>query len=93
MFAACLAATGWTWWTAVFHGYFYVYASLIFPAFAVVGLGLLLFPDYKTERLARGEDISQMEGIKLLTPRWWTVLTAAFVSSFANFIFLKFFGS
>lgn len=93
MFGVCLAATIWVWWTAFFQGYFYVYASLIFPAFAVVVLGLILFPDYKTERIARGEDVSEVEGIKLLTARWWAILVIALVCSFANFVFLKFSGS
>ncbi len=93
MFGASLAATIWVWWTAFSQGYFYMYPSMIFPAFAVVGVGLILFPDYKAERRARGEDISEMEGIKLLTVRWWAILVIALVCSFANFIFLKFSGS
>lgn len=87
-----LAATFWTWYTAFFQNYFYVSASMIFPAFFVIGLGLILFPDYKTERIARGEDISQIEGLQLLTARWWAILVIALVFSFANIIFLKFFG-
>jgi ABC-type Fe3+-siderophore transport system permease subunit len=89
IFAVCSAATVWVWYTAFFQGYFYIKASMIFPALAVVGLGSVLFPDYKTERIARGEDISEMEGIKLLTVRWWAILAIALVCSFANFIFLK----
>jgi ABC-type Fe3+-siderophore transport system permease subunit len=91
MFAISLAATIWIWYMAFVQGYIYVYASLIFPAFAVIGLGLVLFPDYKTERIARGEDISGMEGIQLFTTRWWAILVIALVSSLGNFAFLKFF--
>lgn len=88
-----ISATVWTWYTAFFDGYFYVFASMVFPAFLIVGLGLILFPDYKTERITRGEDISGMEGLQLLTARWWAILVVALVLSFANFLFLKFFGN
>ncbi|HEX8431664.1 MAG TPA: hypothetical protein VF625_10260 [Longimicrobium sp.] len=44
------------------------------PAFAVLGLGLIFFPGYREERIARGEDITGMEGMALLTPRWWGIL-------------------
>jgi hypothetical protein len=47
-----------TWHTALSEGEFSVKGSLSFPAILVLGLGLFLFPNYKDERLARGEDIS-----------------------------------
>lgn len=87
-----ISATSWTWYTAFFLNYFYVFASMIFPAFLVFGLGLIMFPDYKTERISRGEDISKLEGLQLLTFRWWAILIISLVLSFANNIFLKFFG-
>ena len=44
------------------------------PAFAVIGLALVLIPGYREERLSRGEDVSRLEGTDLLTLRWWCVL-------------------
>lgn len=82
----------WTWYTALFNGYFYKFASMIFPAFLFVGLGLILFPDYKTERIARGEDISQLSGLGLLTPRWWTILIVGLTSGVGNFFLLALLG-
>ena len=59
------------------------------PAFAVLGLGLILFKGYRQERLERGEDISQLEGLALLTPRWKAVLGAALVAGLAHFGWLS----
>jgi ABC-type Fe3+-siderophore transport system permease subunit len=81
--------TGWSWYTAFYEGYFYRKASMIFPAFFVLGLGMILFPGYKEERIARGEDISQMRGWKLITPRWWAIIVLALVAASANCILLS----
>ena len=32
------------WYTAINEGYYYVKAAAIFPAFALLGLGMILFP-------------------------------------------------
>ncbi len=85
-----LIGTLWTWYTAFFQDYFYQYASMIFPPFFLVGLALIFFPDYKTERISRGEDISDMEGMSLITPRWWAVLIFSLLAGFGNYIFLYF---
>ena len=81
--------TGWSWYTAFYEGYFYRKASMTFPGFFVLGLGMILFPGYKEERIARGEDISQMRGWKLITPRWWAIIVLALVAAGANCILLS----
>ncbi len=78
----------WGWYTAISRGYFYVKASMLFPAAFFLGLGLVLFPGYKEERIARGEDISGLSGIKLLTPRWWAILIVAVIAGFGNYLIL-----
>ncbi len=62
--------TAWSWYTALNEGYFYRKASMLFPAFFILGVGSIIFPGYKEERIARGEDISEMKGWELITPRW-----------------------
>jgi ABC-type Fe3+-siderophore transport system permease subunit len=81
--------TIWIWHTAISEGYYYLKASLIFPAFCVVGLCLILFPGYKEERVARGEDISRMNGHELITARWWTILVGAIVVGIGNCLLLS----
>ena len=79
----------WTWYTALTRGYYYRKAAWIFPAFLVIGLALILIPGYREERIARGEDVSRLEGAQLVTPRWWAVLAIAIAASVANLLLLK----
>ncbi len=83
------ALSVWTWYTAVYEGYYYDKASVIFPAFCILGLALVAFPGYREERLARGEDISALSGVRLITRRWWTILVVALAAGFANYALLS----
>jgi hypothetical protein len=91
LFIATIGAilTIWNWHVAISAGHFYAKAAMIGPAVTIIGLALVLFPGYKTERIERGEDISQLTGIQLLTPRWWGVLAIALGSGFINLAALK----
>ena len=80
----------WTWWTAFYKGYFYPKASFIFPMFFVIGIAVVLFPDYRRERIERGEDISQLSGMQLFTARWRAVLVIAFLAAATNYFLLVF---
>ena len=81
--------TIWNWHVAIYEGHFYVKAAIVGPTFTIIGLALVLFPGYKTERIDRGEDISQLTGIQLLTPRWWGILAISLGSGFINLAVLK----
>jgi ABC-type Fe3+-siderophore transport system permease subunit len=72
------------WHTALTEGYFFVKGSLISPAGLVLGIALMIFPSYRDERLARGEDISKLKGWKLITPRWWAIIATALLASMVN---------
>lgn len=74
----------WNWYMALHEGHFYLKAAFAGPAFTVVGLALLIFPGYQTERIQRGEDISQLSGAELMTPRWWGILAIALGVGIAN---------
>jgi hypothetical protein len=91
LFVALLGAgfTGWSWYTALYRGYFYGKASMLFPAFLVLGLGMMVFPSYREERIARREDISRLQGWRLITPRWWAILIVALAAGGANYILLS----
>jgi len=81
--------TSWGWYTALYKGYFYPKTSMIFPCFCILGLALIVFPGYKEERIARGEDISGLSGVKLLTRRWWAILLVSLVAGFGNYVLLS----
>lgn len=89
-FIALLSAgfLAWTWYTALERGYFYEKAALIFPAFLVLGVALVLIPGYREERIARGQDISRIRGSQLITPRWWAVIVLALAASIINELLL-----
>jgi hypothetical protein len=59
------------------------------PALAVLGVALVLFPGYRQERLERGEDISSLRGLDLLTSRWKAVLVVALLAGLAGYIWLS----
>jgi hypothetical protein len=82
--------TYWSWYSAISAGSFSLKAGFGGPAFAILGVALLLFPGYKSERVARGEDISQLSGAQLLTPRWWGVLAVSLGGGVLNLAVLKF---
>jgi hypothetical protein len=67
------------------EGYYSKKWCVLFPAVAVVGLGLMAFPGYTEERIARGEDVSGLSGFQLLTPRWWAIVVVALLAGICNF--------
>lgn len=79
----------WSWYTALARGYYYRRAALVFPAFLVIGVALMVIPGYREERVARGEDVSRLQGMQLITPRWWAVLALAVAASIVNALLLK----
>jgi hypothetical protein len=81
--------TVWTWHSAIYAGVFYLKLAMLGPAFTVMGLGLILFPGYRTERIQRGEEIGQLSGVRLITPRWWGILAISIGSGFINLAVLK----
>lgn len=68
---------------AVAHGSFLPRFAMAGPGFLVVGVALVLIPGYREERMARGEEISHLSGLRLLTPRWWVVLAVALMLGLA----------
>ncbi len=81
--------TRWLWRVARSEGYVHLKASVLLPAFLVLGLAMVAIPGYKEERLARGEDLSRLSGTQLLTPRWWAVLVLALAAGFGNLLLLR----
>ena len=78
----------WIWHKPVTSHPFYLKGAVLFPAFAVVGLALILFPGYREERIAQGEDISKLHGWRLITLRWWAVLAVGILVGIGHLILL-----
>jgi hypothetical protein len=81
------AGGGWmtwlAWHQAVRDGEFSMRASLVGPAFLVLGLGLAAFGGYREERLRRGDGLEGLQGFQVLTTRWRILLVVALVSAAA----------
>lgn len=88
LFLLGAAMTAWEWKTALIDGYYHPKAAVLFPCFAWLGLGLLLFPGYREERLARGESLEGRVGLRLLTPRWWAILATGLALGFGHWWFM-----
>ena len=87
--ALSAAGTAWNWHLARTEGYFWVKASIFLPACLVLGLAMILFPSYRAERLSRGEDITKLQGWRLITPRWWAIVAVALAVGLADYLFLN----
>ncbi len=72
------------WSTALNWGYIFLGSSFFGPCVLVMGLALLIIPSYKTERQHKGEDISQLQGLALLTPRWKVVMVLGIMAGLLN---------
>ncbi len=77
-----------SWREARLQGTFHLKGALLGPAFAVLGMGLVLFPGYREERRARGEELEGLTGLALLTPRWWGILVLALLAGGMHGVFL-----
>lgn len=62
--------------------------AVLFPAFTVIGIGLIFCPGYREERLARGEDISGIHGRRWITARWWAILVLALFMGIGHLMLL-----
>jgi hypothetical protein len=82
------AGTIYAWYVALHERLLFEKATATFPAFFVAGVAVILFPGYKEERMARGEDISGLHGWQLLTPRWRGVLGVAVAVGILDYILL-----
>jgi hypothetical protein len=93
--------TAWIWHTALTEGTYYRKAAALFPAFAVIGLGMLLFPtdvDRLREviglglwlsRLRAERGVEKVMSLNQIPPVWWGVLVAAVAAGLGNWYALS----
>lgn len=89
--ALCGAWLTWFAWKAAHMPGGFLSVGATGPGFVLIGVALLCFPGYRSERLMRGESLEGKEGIELLTPRWVGVsLLAMLLSASYFFALLRF---
>lgn len=90
LFIAALGAfLTWQVWQVAHTGKYFLSVGTTGPAFVVMGLALIAFPDSRTERRERGESLVGLEGWALLTPRWRVVTVIGIVLTVGYFFYLK----
>jgi hypothetical protein len=89
IFAVAMGMAAIAWRQAHAEPRFSLAGAFLGPAFAVMGIGLVLWPGYREERIARGEDVSMLEGAALITPRWWAILGAGLLAGAAYTLGLR----
>jgi hypothetical protein len=75
--------TAWLWYTALNEGYYYVKAAALFPAFAVLGLFMMLFPlDF--DRLYAEHGVDKPDKLAHYPLSWKLGLVVAILAGLAN---------
>ena len=83
------AGTAWNWQMANKEGYFHEKLSFVGPVFLVIGIGLILFLSYRAERMSRGEDLTSLQGWRIITPRWWAILAVGLIFGFVDWLLIS----
>jgi hypothetical protein len=71
------------WHTALTEHYYYRKASAIFPAFAILGLGLLVFP-IDVEELRERYGVEKLERFEHYPLAWKVLMFVAIAAGIAN---------
>jgi hypothetical protein len=77
--------TVWSWYTALTEGYYYRKAVALFPAFAVLGLGMILFP-IDIERLRAEHGVDKPEKFAHYPPAWKVTVFVAVLAGLGNWL-------
>jgi hypothetical protein len=75
--------TIWSWYTAMNEGYYYPKAAVIFPAFGVLGLSLLLFP-LDPDHLMAVHGVEKPTRLSHYPFIWKVMLVVALAAGFGN---------
>lgn len=78
----------WQVWQVARTGKYFMSVGAAGPAFCVMGLALIAFPDSRTERRARGESLIGLEGWDLLTTRWRVITGIGALLAIGYFFYL-----
>jgi hypothetical protein len=81
---------GWEWYTAFTEGTYSAKASAFFPAFTVLGLGLILFP-IDTDKLKAEHGVEQIQSFRQAPPAWKVLIFAAIAAGLANWFAISHF--
>lgn len=77
--------TAWSWYTALHEGYYYRKAVVFFPFFAVLGLGMLLFP-IDMDRLRAEHGVDKPQKLAHYPLAWKVLFVVGLAASLGNWL-------
>jgi hypothetical protein len=83
MLALGAGFTAWSWHTALTEGYYYEAAVALFPAFAVIGVGMILFP-IDVARLRAEHGVDKPQSLAHYPPVWKVLMVVALAVALGN---------
>ncbi len=88
LFVLGLSLTLWFWERGVSQGYIYINASMLFPAFMIMGIGFLVFPiDPKVMKEKWG--VEKIESIGQIPGVWWIIIILSILIGIGNYFVLS----
>lgn len=87
LFVVGLAVTAWIWNKGINQNYIYINASMLFPAFMVMGLGLILFP-FDPQELKEKWGVDKIESIGQVPGIWWVIIAISILIGIGNYFVL-----
>ena len=87
LFFVGVAFTVWIWDKGINQNYIYINASMLFPAFMIMGLGLVLFP-FDAEMLQEKWGVDKIESIGQVPGIWWIIIVISILIGIGNYFIL-----
>ena len=87
LFVVGIAFTAWIWSRGVDQNYIYINASMLFPAFMIMGLGLIMFP-FDPEALQEKWGVDKIESIGQVPGIWWVIIVVSILIGIGNYFVL-----
>ena len=87
LFILGLSLTLWFWVRGVSQGYIYINASMLFPAFMIMGIGFLAFP-IDPKALKEKWGVEKIESVGQIPGIWWIIIALSIVVGIGNYFVL-----
>ena len=88
LFVLGFSLTAWFWISGLSNGYIYINASMLFPAFMIMGIGFLLFPIDPME-MKKKWGVDKIESAGQIPGIWWVILAISIVIGIGNYFILS----
>lgn len=88
LFILGLTLTLWLWFKGVDQKYIYINASMLFPAFMIMGIGFLVFPIDPRE-MKKKWGVEKIESVGQIPGVWWIIIVLSILIGIGNYFILS----